>query len=153
MINTDILEISIDIAATPAEAFRLFTEETEAWWQYGGKYRPMPQGVMIFEPGVGGRLLQKSDTEEYVFGQILTWVPGNTLEFEWKLHDFLEGQMTRVRISFEPINTGTRLTVVHSGWDTLPPDHPARHGRTGEAFVKFRTGWWVDLLEEFRRRY
>ncbi|MDX1554764.1 MAG: SRPBCC domain-containing protein [Xanthomonadales bacterium] len=151
MIAADVLEATIDIATTPSEAFRIFTEETDAWWQHGGKYRPMMQGKMMFEPGVGGRLLQRNRNRDYELGAVLSWEPGEVLEFEWRLDNFEEGQLTRVRITFTPIDTGTRLHVRHSGWDTLPPDHPARHGRVGQAFVEFRTCWWNDFLAGLAR--
>ena len=35
---------------------------------------------------------------------------------------------TEVEIRFEPVGAETRVTVAHSGWESVPQEHVARHG-------------------------
>jgi hypothetical protein len=64
--------------------------------------------------------------------------------------NFAQGESTRVQVVFEPVTSGTLVTVRHSGWSTLRADHPVRHGQQGPAFIR-RTGlWWGDLMTSFR---
>jgi hypothetical protein len=35
--------------------------------------------------------------------------------------------MTHVEVLFEPVGEETRITVTHTGWDSVPQDHVARH--------------------------
>lgn len=147
---TDCLSTSLHLSVSPEDAFRLFTEQTDQWWKHGAKFRFMQEGAIRFEPGVGGRLVQVTDGgRAYEVGRILAWVPGRLLSFEWRLDNFEAGQLTRVEIIFAPEGDGTRLSLEHRGWDTLPQDHPARHRLTGFEFVTFRTQWWDELLAGF----
>ena len=50
--------VSTRVAATPAEAFALFTGEIGAWWAAGAVQGARFHGRLRFEPGVGGRLLK-----------------------------------------------------------------------------------------------
>ena len=36
------------------------------------------------------------------------------------------------------------MTLEHRGWDTLPPDHPARHGMEDRRFLLIHARWWED---------
>jgi len=42
------------------------------------------------------------------------------------------------------------VTVHHTGWDALPPDHPVRHGHDNQAFTNMMGIWWADLLTSMR---
>ena len=79
------------------------------------------------------------------------WEPPARLVFSWRLATFAPGQETEVEVRFEPAPAGTRVTVIHRGWDGLPAGHPARHGQVGQAFVLFKGQWWADLLAAARR--
>ena len=47
---------------------------------------------------------------------------------------------------FEPVATGTRVTVEHVGWDVIPQEHAARHGFPLGAFQQRVAEWWQTLL-------
>jgi len=79
------------------------------------------------------------------------WEPPRRLALTWRLPNFAPDQTTRISVSFEHTGDGTRVSVTHSGWDALPPRHPARHGRTGHDFVMMRGQWWADLLAAVKR--
>ena len=148
---SDAVAVSIEVALPPARAFALFTEEVDAWWGRGLKYRNRDvPGVLCFEPGEGGRLVERyEDGGEFQVGEIAVWEPGVRLVMSWHPTNFAPGESTEVEIRFEACPAGTRVRVVHRGWDTLRPDHPARHGLTGRDFTLLRGGWWSDLLAAY----
>lgn len=147
--------VGITLEVEPEEAFRLFTEEVDLWWQRGVKFRfhPRAHGTMKFEPGEGGRLVEIYDEAKgdlYEVGRILVWEPGVRLVFEWRGPNFRDGQVTEVDIRFKPVEAGTRVVLEHRGWETLPPDHPARHGLGDRAFLTMQGGWWEEQLGALR---
>ena len=78
------------------------------------------------------------------------WQPPERFQFEWQAVNFAPGESTHVLVVFEAVPTGTRVTVRHSGWATLPADHPVRHGKEGPAFIRMIGLWWGDLMTSFR---
>lgn len=143
--------VSIRLKVPPAAAFELFTSRIDDWWRRGPKYRMGPGGRLRFEPGEGGRLLEIHDAGDlFEIGRILVWQPGERLVFEWRLPNFTAGQVTEVDVRFAAMDDGTRLTLEHRGWGTLPPDHPVRHGMEENRFLLFRARWWQDLLESLQ---
>jgi uncharacterized protein YndB with AHSA1/START domain len=156
MSSADAVTVSIEVGVPPASAFETFTEDLDAWWGYGPRYRFVAPytGVMKLEPGVGGRLLHVHDEatgEAFVVGSVHTWEPPARLVLSWRLPNFTPEQRTEVEIRFDAIPAGTRVSVTHRGWDGLPADHPARHGQVDRAFVLFKGAWWADVLGAAKR--
>jgi uncharacterized protein YndB with AHSA1/START domain len=152
----DSVTVSIEIAVPPAVAFAVFTEDLDAWWQRGPRYRFLApyQGVLRLEPRAGGRLLHVRDDDardEFVVGQVRVWDPPGRLAFSWRLPNFTAEQSTEVEVRFEAVADGTRVTLTHGGWDAVPPEHPARHGHVERAFVLFKGRWWADVLGAAKR--
>ena len=50
--------------------------------------------------------------------------------------NFVPEEKTQVDVSFEPSASGTLVTVRHSGWRQVRPDHPARHGLDVPVFIR-----------------
>ncbi len=48
--------------------------------------------------------------------------------------------------------SGTRVTIVHRGWDRVPAGHRARNGLVGPAFAALVGLWWGDLLTTLQAR-
>ncbi len=153
MSERDAVVVSIEVALPPPRAFALFTEEVDAWWGRGPKYRNRDvPSVLRFEPGVGGRLVEVYADGEFQVGEISAWEPGARLVMSWHPTNFAPGETTEVEIRFEACSAGTRVRVLHRGWDTLRPDHPARHGLAGRDFTLMRGGWWSELLAAYSTR-
>jgi uncharacterized protein YndB with AHSA1/START domain len=151
MTNDDCVTVTTRVALDPATAFAVFTEEVDAWWRHGPRFRPGHgrKGVMRFEPGVGGRLLEiydESRDDAFELGRVTVWEPGALLVFDFRARNFAPGQITQVEIRFEPEAGGTRITLEHRGWAGIPADHPARHGLEGAAFTAMMGLFWADLL-------
>ena len=151
MSSLDSVTATTVVAVDPSTAFHFFTDEIDLWWRRDPRHRFATEApsVIRIEPGVGGRLLEASDKAggvAFEIGRVLVWEPPARLVLEWRRGDFHPGDRTEVEVHFESIAQGTRVTVVHRGWDSLPADHPARHGLSGRAFVSMLGLWWAELL-------
>jgi hypothetical protein len=77
---------------------------------------------------------------------------GRQIAFAWRQESFAADQLTHVEVRFEPIGDQTRVTVEHRGWDTIPPEHVARHRFPDEFFLRRHAEWWQTLLSSYRMR-
>lgn len=151
MSRTDRVKVTTVVAVDRRTAFRVFTEETDAWWKRGPRFRFAldREGVVRFEPGAGGRLLEVFDEasgDAYEVGRVLAWEPPARLAFQFRPRAFGPAEATEVHVRFETVEAGTRVTVEHRGWDAIPADHPARHGLVGPAFTGMMGLWWGEQL-------
>lgn len=144
--------VSVFVAVAPADAFAVFTEETDLWWRRGPAYRMAGRspGVLAFEGGAGGRLFETSDGRTLEIGRVLVWEPPVRLAFEWRGIAFAPGESTRVDVEFVAREGGTMVTVHHRGWSALRDDHPARHGNLGSAMDRMVGMWWSALMTSLR---
>jgi len=154
MSTDDAITASVVVALPPTAAFEVFTEEVDVWWRRGPEYRVGAEtsSELSFEPGLGGRLLESvgGHGEPLELGRIDVWEPGRRLALDWRGPNFEPGQTTRVEIRFEPVGEGTRVTVAHSGWASLPPDHPVRHGLPDDDVYRMWGSWWRNQLAGLR---
>jgi uncharacterized protein YndB with AHSA1/START domain len=151
----DQAKVSVSVAVPPVEAFRIFTEEIELWWRRGPRYRAAgSRGIIHLEPGVGGRLFESFDDEGgprvVQTGEVTCWEPPSRLVLRWRNVNFAPDEHTEVEVLFAAQRGGTLVTVIHRGWSTLRPDHPARHGLEVEAFVRMIGMWWGELASSLR---
>lgn len=157
MIGPDSIRVTSRIDVDSATAFRLFTEQVNAWWRGGPRFRWHPErgGELRFEPGVGGRFLEVyASGESFEVGRIRVWEPPRRLVFGFRARSFASGESTEVEVRFAPSGAGGRatdVTVEHRGWASLRPDHPARHGMDAASFENMMGGFWADLLTAARR--
>jgi uncharacterized protein YndB with AHSA1/START domain len=139
------------------QAFRIFTEEIDAWWRGGLKYRMgKRRSVVHLEPKLGGRLFESFETGSGSHvketGRVTCWEPPSRLVLEWRAVNFAPDEKTVVEVLFESSASGTLVTVRHSGWSSIRPDHPARHGQEAQSFIRGMGLWWGDLMSSLRER-
>lgn len=147
--------VSLRVPATPARAFEVFTRDIAAWWRPNQLFRfaAGTPGTLSFEPGKGGSFSEtQANGERFEIGRITAWEPGARLAFTWRQASFTPEQITHVEVRFEPIGSETRVTVEHRGWDSVPPDHVARHGFPDAVFLRRHGEWWQALLSAYRQR-
>jgi uncharacterized protein YndB with AHSA1/START domain len=145
--------VALRVAATPERAFAAFTDEIGEWWQPNGIFQltPAGPGVMLFEPGPRGRLVERyASGEEYEVGRIIRWDPPVELAFHWRPASFSAEQTTEVDVRFEPLGAGTRVVVEHTGWDAIAPEHAARHAFPLAVFLQREAEWWQTLLRSLQ---
>lgn len=147
---------TVQVAVSIEDAFDVFTSEIDLWWRMGRKFRIAGRrpGRLVFEPGLDGRLFETVtfDSRQRTFevGRVIEWDPPRRLALEWRGVNFRPHEKTLVEVTFTAVPGGTMVRVEHSGWSTLPDDHPARHGRVGPAFSRSIGMWWGELLTSLR---
>jgi uncharacterized protein YndB with AHSA1/START domain len=153
----DRVAVTVRVDVAPAVAFEVFTTEIDLWWRKGIAYRVAGKrpGVLALEPELGGRLFEEyqgpSGPAVHVAGTITAWDPPARLAFEWRGSNFAPGESTHVEVTFTATESGaTMVELVHTGFATLPPDHPVRHGESVEVFLGHMGRWWGDLMTTLR---
>jgi uncharacterized protein YndB with AHSA1/START domain len=123
-------------------AFRIFTEQTDAWWKRTLRHLHHPQtaATIRFEEG---RLLEQHEHEAYELGVVSVWEPPERLVLSWLSDRPSAGDRTEVEVRFEPLGERTRVTVEHRGWTGLRP---------GDARSSVIGLWWSDLLVNYAAR-
>jgi uncharacterized protein YndB with AHSA1/START domain len=147
--------VALRVRATPERAFAAFTEEIGEWWQPNGlfQFTEGRTGTLAFEPGPSGRLVERyADGGSFEIGRVRVWEPPHRLVVSWREASFAEDQETELHVRFERVDTETRVTVEHVGWDALPPEHAARHGFPVATFQLRFAEWWQRLLAGFASR-
>jgi hypothetical protein len=140
--------VSTRVAAAPAEAFALFTGEIGAWWAAGAVNGARWNGVLRFEPGVGGRLLKSIGDQVFEVGRVQRWEPPARFVFECHEAGAPDGPCTEVEVRFAAAAGATRVTLEHRGFERLPKDHPARGGLAREALLRLWGQCWTERLEQ-----
>ena len=129
------LEKSIYVACTPERAFEVFTHEVATWWPVAthsvGRERTLR---VVVEERVGGRFYEILEGgEESTGGTITAWDPPRRLAYTW--HPGREEDTAQlVEMSFTSEGEGTRVALVHSGWERLGQ-------RAAEARKGYDGGW------------
>ncbi|MCW5636773.1 MAG: SRPBCC domain-containing protein, partial [Rubrivivax sp.] len=153
----DRVRATVLVRVPPAECFRLFTEHIDAWWKRGARFRHAGarSGLIHLEPRLGGRLSEAFESaagEQVVeVGRVLQWQPPVRLVFSWRSGNFTAVQTTTVEVDFAAAAVGTQVSVVHRGWESLPADHPVRHGQPVTEFLRSMGLWWGEQLSSLRR--
>ncbi len=155
MSRPDKVRVTTFVEVPSDDAFAVFTEEIDAWWGKGPRYRfgERAGGVLRFvgDAGAGRRLVESyADGTEFEIGKILVWEPGARLGFEWRSTAFRAGERTEVLVTFAPKNGGTEVVVEHRGWAAVPDEHPVRHGQGGVAFNNMLGLMWGNLATSYR---
>ena len=103
--------VALRVAASPARAFEVFTGEIGLWWRPNPLFRftPRDPGVLSFEPGEGGRLVETlANGKVFEIGRIQVWSPPRRLVVGWRQATFAPGQDTEVEVRFEAVGEETR---------------------------------------------
>lgn len=151
----DEARVMVLVEVPPSEAFRVFTEEIDAWWRTGMRYRVGKQrSVVHLEPKLGGKLFESFDTSAgpklVHTGTVLVYEPPHRLVIEWRAVNFAPNERTELEVTFTASSSGTRVSVRHSGFAKLRPDHPVRHGAPPASFIREMALWWGGLMSALR---
>ena len=157
MIAGDQTTVTVMVDVEPTVAFEVFTQEIDLWWRRNEAYRVAGRkpGTLILECKLGGRLFEQYEgpggAAVHEAGRITAWEPPHRLGFDWRGSNFAPGEVTHVEITFTRTESGrTQLVLVHSGFASLRPDHPVRHGQPPPQFTASLGMWWSQLLTSLR---
>lgn len=136
----------IEVDATPDHAFRVFTEGIGTWWDEGHHILQAPLAEMVFEPYVGGHIIDRgTDGSECRWSRVLAYDPPDRVCFSWDIN--LQWQIetdpartSEVEITFAELSPGrTRVVLTHR--------HLDRHGDGWEDMRNaVGSGWSLDTF-------
>ena len=138
-----VMRKTLEVATPPERAFALFTEGIAEWWPVRTHSVAEERAeTAVFEAGVGGRIYERTlDGEEHVWGTVTAWEPAERVVFTW--HPGREPDTAQdVEVRFEPSGSGTRVELVHTGWDRLGD-------RAAAQFEGYDAGWDFVIGERF----
>lgn len=114
------LRKSITVPATQSQAFRRFTTEISSWWPL--KSHSVGQANaerVVFEEKLGGRIYEViRGGKQSEWGMVTMWNPPERVAFTWYPGDSPD-HSTELALSFHPEGNGTRVELVHTGWERL----------------------------------
>lgn len=146
--------VALRVKATPERAFQAFVEEIGAWWRPSVMFQTMPRpGVLSFEPGEGGRLIETRDGGKvFEIGRIHAWEPPARLVFSWRQANFPVDLHTEVEVGFEAVGEETRVSIEHRGFDQVPAESAARHRFPDQVLLVRLAEFWRAQLDAVGER-
>lgn len=135
---------TVVVPCDPARAFALFTGEIGRWWPTATHSVGGDDVVDVtIEPRLGGEIREHLRSgQRFSWGTVTAWDPPVELAMTWH-PGYGADQATDVVVSFSPVEEGTRVELVHSGWERLT-DGPAKR-------ANYETGW-IPVLADFAAR-
>jgi uncharacterized protein YndB with AHSA1/START domain len=137
---------AIDVDAPIEHAFRVFTQGIGSWWDPGHHILEAELAEMIFEPHVGGHIIDRgTDGSECRWSRVLAYDPPHRVRFSWDIGLNWQLETDPARASeIEVVFTAegqalTRVVLTHS--------HLDRHGDGWESMRDaVRAGWSLEAF-------
>jgi len=144
--STTDVRVEADVRAPIAHAFHVFTDQIGTWWDPHHHILTSPLAEMVFEPFVGGHIIDRGvDGSECRWARVLAYEPPTRVVFSWDidLQWQLETDPTRtseVEIVFTDVaDDRTRVLLTHR--------HLDRHGPAWESMRDaVSRGWRLDAF-------
>jgi len=110
---------SVHVHCPIEDAFRLFTERFAEWWPLAlHSIAGDDAEKCAIEPWRGGRVFECTRSgEEIEWGSVTAWDPPEHLKLMWHPGGPADSSQT-VDVEFQTEADGTRVTVIHTGWET-----------------------------------
>jgi len=136
------VEKTVVVRCGVARAFAAFTAEFDRWWPKETHSVGKAQSCGI-EPFVGGKAFEITQSgERNVWGRVTAWNPPHGLTFTWHPgREEIIGHEVELRFTAE--GSSTRVTLIHRGWEKLPPGKQSQR----ESYDK---GWGSVFGERFK---
>lgn len=143
---TDRIEKTITLKAPVSRVWRALTNAKEFGSWFGVNL------TSEFAPGatVSGRITSQGYEHVTMEVTVERMETERTFSYRWHPHavdpdvDYSQEDTTLVEFTLEAVDGGTRLTVVESGFDRIPPE------RRDEAF-RMNDGGWTAQIDNIRR--
>ncbi|HZZ36948.1 MAG TPA: SRPBCC domain-containing protein [Caulobacteraceae bacterium] len=140
MTTLEDIGLSIDVAARPAKVWAVLTGEgqVEKWLGCVG-YRARPGADFYMQPDAARR--KKGDIAGATHCEVLALEAPERFAFSW----FLPGTpKTLVEIVVTPAASGSRVSLMHSGWDQFDP------GEVAAVRDSLEAGWRSAVLPQLK---
>jgi uncharacterized protein YndB with AHSA1/START domain len=121
----------------------VWTSRIATWWPKDHTVSGGADLSVVFEPGVGGRIYERTAAgDEHEWGQVTGWEPPTRLAYHWYLGRDAS-VATDVEVHFVATGPGfTRVDIEHRGWERL--------GESGEEWRGRNRAGWASLLPHFQ---
>ena len=137
---------SLTVEAAIERAFDVFTRGVASWWPLethsmrASRDGLRPQELHL-ELREGGRFYERTEGEEHDWGHVLVYEPPRRIVIEWRVNP--ANPATEIDVTFTPQGDGTRVDLVHRGWERFgDPTHATRAGYGGD-------GGWTQVLARY----
>lgn len=129
----------LELPLSAAEAFALFTQDIARWWPFKGHSCSGGEAQQVlFEPRVGGAVVEVAKSgQRHPWGTLTAWDPPHRLVMTWHPAQPAD-RATQLEVRFEDIGGGSRLLLVHDGWQVRGDDAP-------QVRESYREGWETVL--------
>jgi uncharacterized protein YndB with AHSA1/START domain len=114
---------TLAVPRDPAAAFRLFSDELGRWWPREYTWGQEALEAIGLEPRAGGLCYERGPHGfRCDWGRVLAWEPPHRVALAWQIGPRREpvpdpARASRVEVRFEPDGGGTRVTLVHDGFE------------------------------------
>jgi DNA-binding transcriptional ArsR family regulator/uncharacterized protein YndB with AHSA1/START domain len=114
---------TLDLDVTPDTAFDLFVNKMGQWWPLSTHAVSTEDAAEVhIDCRVGGLIKEVTrDGVEHAWGTITAYEADERIQFTWHPGS-PEEAATQVDVRFDPTETGTRVTLVHTGWEVRGED-------------------------------
>jgi uncharacterized protein YndB with AHSA1/START domain len=135
--------LTVDLAIGPAQAFDAFTGRFADWWPVATHSLSRTTATRCsFDARAGGRVEElEPGGARHVWGEVLVVEPGRRVRFSWYPGRDPESAQW-VDVDFSPGPAGSRVTLMHGGWDALGEIGPLLR-------QEYLPGWRHVLGERF----
>jgi len=136
MIDAEDLVIrkTIHVEAPLERAFEVFTTGWGTWWPTAT--HSVAQGDTTVDWQPGGLVIETKGDERHEWADVLEFDPPHSLRLRWRVNP--EKPPTEVSVSFASEGDGTRVELIHSGWEAFAD-------RADEELQSYTSGWGVVL--------
>jgi uncharacterized protein YndB with AHSA1/START domain len=121
------IRAAVTISVDPDRAWEVFTAGMADWWPLASHSVAAGEGRvperLVLEPCEGGEIYEVFAGVKRHWARIHTWQPPRTLGYTWAVNP--ENPPTEVVVTFTPVGDGTRVEVVHSGWEAYGENRDA----------------------------
>ncbi|HEY4348477.1 MAG TPA: SRPBCC domain-containing protein [Gaiellaceae bacterium] len=137
----------ITVAVELERAWEVFTTGLPNWWpvethSVAAADDRVPEQLVI-EAYAGGEIYEVYGGVRRHWARIHIWEPPRTLAYTWRVNP--DRPASEVAVTFTPVEGGTRVEVVHTGWESYGEDAAALRASYGGE------GGWTLVLAGFAR--
>jgi uncharacterized protein YndB with AHSA1/START domain len=142
---------SVVVAATPQQAFEVFTGGIDRWWPKTHSIGATPPTQSVIEPFTGGRWYTRhEDGSDVIIGHVRVWQPGERLVVSWEISPQWQPEAraelaSEVEVRFSDAGAGnTRVELEHRNFE--------RMGEAGGAKMRNEVdNGWPTLMDLFAK--
>ena len=144
--DSDRIVKSVEINASPSRVWRALTDHVE----FGEWFRVALEGPFVVGHKTRGNITYPGYEHLAFEADVVRAEPEKVFAFRWHPYpidpdyDYSGEPPTLVEFTLEPTRSGTRLTVVESGFDAIPA------ARRDEAY-RMNDGGWAEQLNNIER--